>query len=171
MADTYISVGKLGKPHGIRGAFRFLLFMSRKSGRLPGHFYIFENGQYMPYFLKDVAWHTEDSGLIRFEEITTPENARRFSGHELYLKASETSEFFRQQRGEWDFLMSYKVIDELLGEIGQITAIEEMPAQYLLTVTAGNRTYIIPVADAFIVKIRRRQKEIVMRLPDGLLDI
>lgn len=171
MADEYVSVGKLGKPHGIRGAFRFLLHRELKSKKLPSHFFLYLRGQYLPFFIKSTEWLEWGSGFIQFEEITTPEIAKLHSGKELYLIEKDTKKYFKADVGEWDFLVGYQVIEHTAGAIGVITMVEEMPAQILLTIQSDNGEHIIPLVDDFVVSIHKTKKEITLELPDGLLDL
>ena len=70
MAEQHISVGKLGKPHGLSGAFRFLLHRELKSKKkFPNHFFILQKGNFLPWFIKEIEWLGFDSGFILFEEI------------------------------------------------------------------------------------------------------
>lgn len=171
MADEYVSVGKLGKPHGISGAFRFLLHRELKSKKLPAHFFLHLRGQYLPFFIKTTEWLEWGSGFIQFEEIDTPEAAKLHSGKELYLTEKDAKKYFKAQIGEWDFLIGYKVLEQIFGEIGKVAFVEEMPAQILLTIQSDNGEHIIPLVDDFVVSIHKPKKEIMLQLPDGLLDL
>lgn len=171
MADEYVSVGKLGKPHGISGAFRFLLHRELKTKKLPSYFFLHLRGQYLPFFIKTTEWLEWGSGFVQFEEITTPENAKLHSGKELYLSEKEAKKIFKAQVGEWDFLVGYKVIEQTSGEVGTVISIEEMPAQILLTLQSHAGEHIIPLVDDFVVSIHKPRKEINLQLPNGLLDL
>lgn len=172
MAESYISVGKLGKPHGIRGAFRFLLQRELKSkSKLPAHFILLQKGSYLPFFIKETEWTAFDTGFVTFEEISTPEQAKLFSGTELFLEEKLVEKFFKKSAGDFDFILGWMAVNESGETIGTIEGIEENPGQVLAVVNKGGKEVFIPLVDDFILKTDKRKKQISFALPEGLLDL
>jgi 16S rRNA processing protein RimM len=171
MTDGCTSVGKLGKPHGIGGAFRFLLYRTLKSKKLPPHFLLNEKGQYIPYFVIKVELIEWNSGIIKFEEITNPETARLYSGSELFLSDHDAEKYFMPETSNGDDLLGFTVKEQTLGMVGKVVEITDMPAQILLTVRSEKGEHIIPLADDFVISISNTQKIITLKLPAGLLDL
>lgn len=173
MAESFISVGKIGKPHGLTGAFRFVFFREVKNKKkIPAHFMFHKNGNFLPWFVKELEWNGFNEGFLSFEEITTPEKAKQFSGSEIYVSEKEAEIFFKDDAGVYDFLIGYKAYEEAVGLIGEVTEIMENPGQLLCVLkTANEQEIIIPFVEEFIMKIEKRKKEIHFCLPDGLLDI
>lgn len=172
MADNYISVGKLGKPHGISGAFYFSLSRILKSKKnLPLHFFLENKGTLLPWFVSKIELQGLDTGFIEFEDITTREIAKNHSGKELYLKDTEVEKLFKKDKDDLGFLIGFMLIDETLGEIGPITEIEDSAYQILATVDYNGNEVMIPLADELIVELNKRKKQITLNLPEGLLDL
>lgn len=172
MAADYISVGKLIKPHKLGGAFRFMLSRTLKSNRrFPKHFMLLHKGSYLPYFVESLELTGLNEGLLKLEEINTPEAARNFSGSELYLAENEVKNLFTKNAETLDFLIGYIAVDEVTGELGPIGEIMETPAQVLATIRHAGREVIVPLVDDFIVAINKRKKQIVLKLPEGILDL
>ena len=170
MAEFYISVGKLGKPHGISGAFRFLLHRElKKLQKLPRYFIFSPSNNPVPRFINKVEWITDKEGLITFEDVTNPENAKQLSGSELYLIEKDFTKWFISDEGELDFLKGYLVLDEEGNAVGYIEEIIEHPGQSLLTIQ--NKDVLIPFVEDWVLKLNKRKKEITFRLPEGLLDL
>lgn len=173
MAEKTISVGKLGKPHGISGAFRFLLDRPLKSKKkAPPYFLIESKGTFTPFFIVSIEWLGLSDGFIQFEEVKSPEEARRYSGTALHLYEKDSQTLFAKNQDQIGFLVGYTIIDEELGEVGVISALIDNPAQLLANVTtmAGDEV-MIPLPDEFIVDINKKRKELTVTLPEGLLDI
>ena len=172
MAELYISVGKLGKPHGISGACRFIFQRElRSKKKFPDHLLIIEKGTYLPWFIKEVEWITFNSGFVLFEEITTPEKAKLYSGSELFLSEKNTEDFFKNDVGEYDYLIGFKASDEEAGNIGTILEMIENPGQILCAIDNDGKQVIVPFVEDFIVEIDKRKKKIMFSLPSGLLDL
>ena len=112
MADTYISVGKLKKPHGLLGVFSFSMVRELKSlKKYPPHFFVEVRGNYIPYFVKDLDMKDIHSGYISFEEITNPEEARPLVNMEIYLQEKTVSAFFKKDADEYGFLVGFMAYD------------------------------------------------------------
>lgn len=172
MADNLISVGKLGKPHGISGAFRFLLTRDIKSKKkLPTHFLIESKGNTTPFFVQSLEWVGLNDGFLKFEDISSPEQAKLYSGKELFLRDTDVVLLFKKDAVGLSFLEGFKVIDSAQGAIGTITEVVDNPGQTLLIIHSDSKEYIIPYVEEFIIEENTRKKELRVQLPEGLLDI
>jgi len=173
MAEKTISVGKLGKPHGISGAFRFLLDRPFKNKKKTSPYFLIENkGAMLPFFVVSIEWLGMNDGFVQFEEIKSPEEARKYSGTALFLYEKEAEVLFAKHKDQIGFLVGYTLIDEQLGEVGMIAELFDNPAQLLASVTTAEGSEVmIPLPDEFIVDIDKRKKELIVDLPEGLLEI
>ncbi len=172
MTEQNISVGKLGKPHGLSGAFRFLLHRELKNKKkFPKHFLLQQKGSFLPWFVASVEWLGFQDGFILFEEISVIEKAKQFSGSELFLSEKDATLYFKPEAGEFDYLIGYKAIDEEGGEFGVVNEIIENPGQILCSILQGEKEMMIPFVEEFISNIDKLKKEITFNLPEGLLDI
>ena len=172
MAEQNISVGKLGKPHGISGAFRIYMLRDLKStNKFPKHFLVKERGSLLPWFVTKVEWISFNEGFVWFEDITTPEKARLNSGRELFLVEKDVNTFFKKDSSSFSELIGYIAIDETAGEIGIIEEIIENPGQILLYIKNETKEVLIPMVDEFIVEVNKKKKALVLNLPEGLLDL
>jgi 16S rRNA processing protein RimM len=172
MAESYISVGKLGKPHGLSGAFRFLLSEELKSKKkLPKYFIIEDRGSYLPWFIEKIEWLGFNDGFISLEEIVSVEKAKAYTKKDLLLPTKEFGLFFKKNAEGYNYLVGYRAIEEKLGEIGTVTEVTENPGQVLCVVVKEGNEVVIPLVEEFILEIKKRKKEITFNLPDGLLDV
>jgi 16S rRNA processing protein RimM len=172
MAESYISVGKLGKPHGLSGAFRFLLNDELKSKKkIPKHFIIEERGSFLPWFVSKIEWLGFNDGFISFEEIDSVEKARAHTKKELLLSQKDFDLFFKKNQESLHYLVGYKASDHERGELGVVREIADNPGQLLCIIKNGKEEIAIPLVDDFIENIDKRKKEIVFNLPEGLLDL
>jgi 16S rRNA processing protein RimM len=169
-SEKYISVGKIGKPHGLGGAFRFFLDRELKNkNKVPGHFLLNLKGSFMPWFITTVEWTGFNEGYILFEEVSSPEKGKQFTGTELCLSEKDISTYFKKDALSLDYLNGYKVTDEDEGEIGIIEEVIENPGQVLLSINRNGKEIMIPFVEDFIVSLNKRKKEIVLSLPAGLI--
>ena len=168
--EQYISVGKIGKPHGLSGAFRFFLDRElKKKSKIPGHFILSLKGSYTPWFIKTVEWTGFNEGYILFEEVTSPEKGRQYTGTELFLSEKDINTYFKKDALSLDYLVGYKVSDEETGEIGVITEVVENPGQLLLCIENDGKEIMIPFVEDFVIELNKRKKEMLLSLPEGLI--
>ena len=168
--EQYISVGKIGKPHGLSGAFRFFLDRELKSkNKVPGHFLLNLKGNFTPRFVTSVEWTGFNEGYVLFEEVTSPEKGKQYTGSELCLGEKEVNLYFKKDAQSLDYLNGYRAFDEAGDEIGIIAEVVENPGQVLLSVTTQGKEIMIPFVDDFVVSLNKRKKEIVLSLPEGLV--
>jgi len=168
--EQYISVGKLGKPHGLSGAFRFFLDRELKSrNKVPAHFLLNLKGSFMPWFIKTIEWTGFNEGFVLFEEVSSPEKGKQYTGTELFLSEKDITAFFKKDAESLDYLKGYKAIDETEGEIGIIEEVVENPGQVLLSVNKDGKEVMIPFVEDFVISLNKRRKEIILSLPEGLV--
>ncbi len=171
-SEEYIPVGKLGKPHGVSGAFRFYLSRVLKNKtKFPPHFLIAEKGGMLPFFVSSFELIKLDEALLKFEDITSPEQARAYNGKELYLTQKNIHLYFERISEDIDYLIGYMLMDEQKGKVGEISELLESPAQILAIVQGETQEFTIPLAEDWIVEIEEKRKVLRMDLPEGLLDI
>ena len=171
MSALYTAVGILRKPHGISGAFSFVLHREPKSlKKLPPHFFLQKGGAYLPYFVTTIELKDLKNGYIRFEEVTNPELAKLLNGSELFLEQKTINAYFKKDADDYGYLMGYTIYDGDR-ELGLIDDIIELPAQVLAIVQVQGNEVMIPLADDLIISIDKRTKRIVFALPDGLVQL
>jgi 16S rRNA processing protein RimM len=169
MPDTYTSVGILRKPHGLSGAFSFVLTRELKSlKRHPTHFFLEVRGAYIPYFISKIDLKDIFAGYINFEEVTKLEQAKPLVNSGLYLDSQTVSAFFKKEAAEYDYLIGYTAYDKETA-LGPISEILSHPAQILVSVTMNGTDVLIPLVDDLVIDIDKRKKKIIFDVPDGLI--
>jgi len=64
-----------------------------------------------------------------------------------------------------------RVVTEAGGEVGRFLRADPGPAQDLWVVAAGDREHLIPAVAAIVVRVDPASRTIVIRPPEGLLDL
>jgi 16S rRNA processing protein RimM len=68
-------------------------------------------------------------------------------------------------------IIGYRVTDQTHGDIGIIEDVLDLPHQALFQIRFGEKEILIPVVDEIILKIDKRQKLLLIRAPEGLIEI
>ena len=70
-----------------------------------------------------------------------------------------------------DEILNFKVKDLQYGSVGIVKGVNDKTPQTLLEVEDDDGVVLIPVNDAFIKEIDRKNKLIIIETPEGLLDL
>jgi len=168
--DNLIEIGKIIKPHGIHGEMSFTYTVDIfDADNLP--FFIFEmDGIWVPFTVSEYRIKTDSTGFLTLEGVDSENEARAFEGLAIYVDKSvlatdEHSNF------NLEYFVGFQLIDVLQGKVGVITEIDRTTANALYVVEKEGGELLIPVADDYIREINHDLKEIVVKLPEGLLDL
>ena len=155
--DVY-KIGKLGKPHGVKGELSFL-FSDDVFDRVDADYLVVDmDGILVPFFIEEYRFKSNENALVKFEDIDTQERARELTGHAVY--------FPRSLSDSDEAHVSWAEI------IGHITSVDEATINTLfeLETTAGGHV-LLPAHEELVHEADLQKREIRMTIPDGLLDL
>ncbi|WP_291870507.1 ribosome maturation factor RimM [Maribacter sp.] len=124
----------------------------------------------VPFFIDKCRLHKSTLLRIDFEEVKTESDADRIMGSLLYLPLS----FLPKLTGTQFYyheIIGYTVIDDVHGNIGIITGVNDTTSQALFEIEKGDKQILIPVRDELITKLDRKEKTIYVSTPEGLVDL
>lgn len=127
--------------------------------------------QLIPFFIEEIKIHTsKNTAVVYFEDVSDVESAASLTNSALYLPMAslpvlEGNKFYFHE------VVDYLLIDEKFGKIGKIKEILEYPNQALFQTFYKEKEVLVPINDLFIQKVDRDKKEILLKLPEGLLEI
>lgn len=124
----------------------------------------------VPYFIDTIKLQKNRTAYLNFEDIDHVDKAQALVRKKVYLPNDKMPE-----RDPNDFrytdLVGYLVIDESEGEIGEITAVEEFPQQFIAKVDYSGRELMFPLSNDLILGIDAEEQVIEVQLPEGLVDV
>jgi 16S rRNA processing protein RimM len=161
-------IGYVAKAHGLKGEVTIIVTEPVDLDPIESVF-IEQKNTLVPYFIKDLS-DRGDKAFVKFEEINSIEQANSLKGCSLYLLKEARPKL---KRGEFydDEVIGFKVEDETLGELGNVTEVSSSGPNRLLTVEVKTKEVLIPLNSPFIISTNKTKKVIKVALPDGFLDI
>jgi 16S rRNA processing protein RimM len=128
------------------------------------------NKNLVPYFIESSSLHKNDFLRVQFEDVDSEEEADQLLGCAVYLPLSmlpklEGNQFYFHE------VIGFEIEDKRLGVFGIIQSINDTTAQPLFEVLNGEVELLIPMIDQFLVEIDRKNKKVVMDLPEGLIEM
>jgi len=125
---------------------------------------------FIPFFIESSQFHKSDLLRVQFEDVTTEAEADSLLKSDVYLPL----EFLPKLEGNKFYfheVIGFNIDDVNYGHVGVIKAINDTTAQALFEVENDGKEILIPINDEFIVKVDRAKKNILVNLPEGLIDL
>ncbi len=124
----------------------------------------------LPFFIEKSSFQRGNELRVRFEDIRTEEDAEAILKKEVYLPMEllpklEGKQFYFHE------VIGFTLTDVKQGVIGTIESINDSTAQALFIVEGKDGQVLIPMVDDFIRKIDRKNKEVLVETPEGLIDM
>lgn len=166
--EEVFRIGRLGKVHGIQGEVT-LQFDDDIFDRVDADFLVLEvEGILVPFFMEEYRFRSDSTALVKFCDVDTQERARELTGCDVYFPLSLVPD-------EDDaplsvaFLVGFKLIDAGTGKtVGTIASVDDSTVNLLFELEDGT---LIPANDDLITSIDKDKRQIIMELPEGLLNL
>ena len=171
--EDLIEIGKILKTHGVKGEMT-LLFNKEGYADVETEFYFFLlDGLYVPFFVEVFRFSSNDSAIVKIDEIGTVEEAATYNDTLIFLPKEllKNIEKEPQEQSEWEQFIDYSVLDEHNKLIGIIQSVDSSTMNVLFVVIDDkNQEILIPATTDFIIEVDSNKKELHLSLPEGLLD-
>ena len=123
----------------------------------------------VPFFIERIKKHKTDILRIKFEDVDSEESANKILDKKIYLPLSLVKPL-SGKKFYFHEVIGFKVISEKK-VIGIINKINDLSPQPIFEIKNKNRIILVPIHNDFIIKINRKEKNIQLSLPDGLLEL
>ncbi|MDR0427557.1 MAG: ribosome maturation factor RimM [Dysgonamonadaceae bacterium] len=169
--EELLKIGKLNKPHGIKGEISFSFTDDSFSEDENSSFLIVElEGICVPFLLEEIRFTSDSSALIQLKNVDSDKKARQLTNKEVFypkkcVKIPEKN--FRA----WNYFIGFTVFDENNNKIGKITDVDDTTINVLFVVEREGNSVLLPAVQDFILRIDDNRKTLSMQLLDGLLEI
>ena len=166
----YFKIGKLVAVHGLRGEVVLKHELGKKTS-LKGLAAVFieeKKETFLPWFIESAKIKSEDEIYIKFEGLNVREAALKLTQKQVWLPEADFKKYAAKSAPAG--LLGYTIINrnEPLGEIIELI---EQPHQLLCRLEIKGKEVFIPLHEDTLQKVNHRKKEVLVELPDGLLEI
>lgn len=169
--DDVYKIGKLGKPHGVKGEITFAI-TDDVFDRVDAEYLVLDiNGILVPFYMEEYRFKNDENVLVKFEDIDTQEQARNYTGCDVYFPRhlSDSDE----EHMTWAEIIGFHLVDAPTGKvIGTLESVDNSTANLLFEVnTPEGKELLIPANEDLLEEVNAEKKEIRMAIPEGLLDL
>jgi len=124
----------------------------------------------VPYFIESSLFQKGNHMRIRFEDVDSEEDAELLLKRDAYLPLSllpklEGNQFYFHE------VTGFILEDINFGKVGVIASINDRSAQPLFVVKTDHTEILVPMVDDFIEKIDKVNKKVLVKTPEGLIDM
>jgi len=165
--DEVVHIGRLGKPHGVKGEMTFT-FNTDVWDRVEAEYLILlVDGIWTPFFLEEYRFRTDSSALLKFRGVDNIDDAQELCGVDVYFPKQLLPEDGEAEY-TWKYFEGFRLRDYKVGDLGKIIRADDSTQNVLFELQSGR---LIPAVEDFISEIDHDKGMIYMQLPDGLLDL
>jgi 16S rRNA processing protein RimM len=164
----FLAVGKLRRPHGVRGEMRMSLWTDFPERLQPGK-QVFVGESYQSLVIKKMRGHAQDA-LVSFDGLDNREDVGAFRNKVVFVRTSDlpplpNDELYLHQ------LLGLKVVkDDDNTLLGMVAEIIETGANHVFIIRReGKPDILLPDIDPVILKIDLEIGEIRVHLLPGLI--
>lgn len=126
------------------------------------------NDNLVPFFIERSYLHKSTLLRTKFEDIDTEDDAEDMIGTHVYLPLSQLPKL-PEDKFYFHEIIGYDVIDAEHGNIGKIVSINDTTAQSLFEIEKDGEQILIPMNDEFIEKVDKKNSQIQVITPEGLI--
>ncbi len=166
--EEVFKIGVINKPHGVKGEVSFT-FTDDIFDRVDCDYLILlMDGILVPFFMEEYRFRSDNVALVKFEDIDTAEQARKFTNVEVYFPKKFMDE--QEDVTSWNFFIGFRVEDVHHGYLGEITDVDDTTINVLFSIEKDGKELLLPAHEEFIIDLDRKKKVMKVDVPDGLIE-
>lgn len=124
----------------------------------------------VPFFIERSSLQKSNLLRVKFEEVDSEEDAEDLMKCDLYLPLNLLPEL-REDQFYFHEIIGFTVEDESYGTVGTLTGINDTTSQALFEIEKNGKQILIPMNDEFLQKVDKKNKTIIVKTPEGLIDL
>lgn len=166
----YFKIGKLVTSFGLKGELILKHNLGKKTA-LKGLQAIFieeRKDSFIPYFIETARIKSEEDIYLKIQDINTREAATKLAQKEVWLPEADFKKF--SSKSSPINLLGFDIVEDKK-VLGQILEVIEQPHQLLCRIEINQKEVLIPLHEDTIRKIDKKNRQVVVELPEGLLEV
>jgi len=166
----YFKIGKIVAGFGLKGEVILKHNLGKKTS-LKGLQTIFieeRKQSFLPWFIESAKIKNEEEVYLKLLGIDVREQAIKLTQKEIWIPENDFKKF--SATSSPINLLGYQIVEneKILGKILEVI---EQPHQLLCRIEMAEKEVLIPLHEGTIKKIDRKNTQVIVELPEGLLEI
>jgi len=172
LSDDHVLIGKVVKPHGIRGEMKVYSFSERTDNlKLYKEVVLLKPGDTTVETYPLINSRPQGKlAIVQLQGINSRDAAESLQGGEIWV---DKSKFPGLELGEyyWHQFVGMQAVTDTGIELGEISGLFATKAHDIMVITGAGREYMIPVNDEIITQIDTEAGKVIIAPPAGLLEV
>jgi 16S rRNA processing protein RimM len=170
MKDYYY-LGKITKKYSFKGEVLLKIDTDQPSYyKKIKSLFIYKENKLTLHKIEVARFHKDSLLRLKFEGINSEKEANSIINCDIYLPINNLP-ILTGNKFYYHDVINYLIIDEDFGEIGKIISIKENISQDLFVIDHNKNEVLIPIHDEFIIEVDKKKKQIIVKTPEGLIDL
>ena len=166
----YFNIGRLVATFGLKGELVLKHTLGKKTS-LKGLATLFieeKKESFIPWFIEGTKIKNEEELYVKIEGIDTREQALSLTQKQVWLPESDFKKY-SSKSAPISFL-GYEIVENNT-VLGKILEVIEQPHQVLCRIDLNGKEAFIPLHEETVRKIDKKKGQVIVDLPEGLLEI
>lgn len=164
------NIGKLVSVFGLKGELILHHHLGKKTSLKDLELIFLEEkkGEMLPHFIEKTKIKNESEIYLKLEGTDSKEKARTMLQKEVWLREEDFSRYAGKSAPI--SLVGFRIIDNGK-DLGEVIEVMEQPHQTICRLEIDGREVLIPITEGFLRQIDRKNRQVKVVLPEGLLEI
>ena len=170
--EEVYKIGRIGKPHGVKGEVTFH-FVDDVFDRVDADFLLLSVDDILvPFYMEEYRFRTDETALVKFCDIDTQEQARELTHCDVFFLRSMTDDD-SDEGLSWAQITGFSLLNAATGKtVGTIRSVDDSTLNILFEIeTPDGNDILVPAHEELIEQVDGAKRRIVVRLPEGLLEL
>jgi 16S rRNA processing protein RimM len=166
----YFNIGRFVATFGLKGELVLQHTLGKKTS-LKGLTALFieeKRESFIPWFVESTKIKSDEELYIKLEGINTREQANKLTQKQVWLPDADFKKY--SSKSSPISFLGYDVVENEK-VLGKILEVIEQPHQVLCRIDLNGKEAYIPLHEDTIRKIDKKKGQVVVDLPEGLLEI
>lgn len=166
----YFNIGRFVATFGLKGELVLKHTLGKKTS-LKGLATVFieeKKESFIPWFIESTKIKNEEELYVKIEGIDTREQALILTQKQVWLPETDFKKY--ASKSTPISFLGYDIVENDI-VLGKILEVIEQPHQVLCRIDLEGKEAFIPLHEETIRKVDKKKGQVVVDLPEGLLDI
>jgi 16S rRNA processing protein RimM len=168
--DSCYQLGYVIKPHGLHGDVSIFIDADEpQTYRNLASVLIQQDNQLVPFFITKINISGQKA-ILNLEDSNNIESAQLLKGSALFLPLTSLPDLADDQF-YFHEIIGFAVQDVNFGKVGPVVTVYDTGPQDLLAIDHKGKEILVPINDETVVQVDKKKREVLVNIPDGLIDI
>ena len=167
---NYVNIGKLVATFGVKGEMILKHNLGKKTALKGLSVFFIEElpGSFLPYFLQQLKIKSASELFVEIEGLDSKEKASKYLQQQVWVNEIDFKKFAAANAPI--SLLGFLAVDNGKA-LGEVLEVIEQPHQVMCRIQFGEHDDIlIPINEQSLLKIDRKNKKLMLDLPEGLIE-